>query len=65
MKKLEFLDEDYSELFELISDLSSFFDERISELHEVKGGMKDRHAFIFYRSILWQIRDVIKSGNIN
>ena len=62
MKKLEFTENDYSKIFELIRDLSLFFDERISELHEVKGGMKDRHAFILYRSILWQIRDDIRLG---
>ena len=35
MKKLEFTEKDYSKIFELIGDLSLFFDERISELHEV------------------------------
>jgi len=39
--------------------LENLLDERISDLHEVKGGMQSRHAYIFYREKLKEAREII------
>ena len=48
--------------FEVIDDLDHLLTERISDLHEVKGGKQSRHAYIFYRSKLWDIRYILKEN---
>ena len=44
--------------------LEQLLTERISDLHEVKGGMQARHAYIYYRKLVWDIekslRDIIE-----
>ncbi len=45
------------EALEKAEDLSKLLTERIADLHEVKGMMQARHAYIFYRKVLWEIRD--------
>jgi hypothetical protein len=42
--------------FKVLTDLLT---ERISELHEVKGGMQARHAFILYRNILMELQGMV------
>jgi hypothetical protein len=49
-----------SELLEKINEFDSLLTERISDLHEIKGMMQARHAYIFYRKLLWEIRDIIR-----
>lgn len=49
-----------SEALELLNDLQNLMSDRISDLHEVKGGMQARHCYMFYRSKLWEIRDVLR-----
>lgn len=44
---------------EQIKDLDGLLTERISELHQVKGMQQCRHAYIYYRSLLWEARDTI------
>jgi len=44
---------------EKIKELDDLLTERISELHEIKGMMQARHAYIFYRKLLWEIRDLV------
>ena len=44
-------------ILELVSDLDNLFGDRIAEMHEVKGGQCERHAFCYYRSKVWDIRD--------
>jgi len=48
--------------FEVIDDLEHLLTERISDLHEVKGGMQSRHAYIFYRRKLWDVRNILKDN---
>lgn len=52
-------------LTELIGDFREFekrFNERISDLYEVKGGMQARHAYVYYRRLLWDIRDKLEKS---
>ena len=53
---------DLSEINDSIDKLSKCFDEKISELYQVKGGQTERHAFCYYRQLVWQIRDEIKKA---
>lgn len=43
---------------QLLKDLT----ERISDLHEVKGGMQARHAYCYYRHQLWAAMQTIKDN---
>jgi len=49
--------EKVNELMYLIKELEELLTERISDLHEIKGMMQARHAYVFYRKLLWEIRD--------
>ena len=51
---------DKKKIEENIEKLERLLDERIGELHEVKGMQQCRHAYIYYRSILWAIRDEVR-----
>ena len=42
--------------FEVIDDLEVLLTDRISDLHEVKGGMQARHAYVLYRKLLWEAK---------
>jgi hypothetical protein len=44
---------DVSDTIEELSDLSKMFDDRISDCYQVKGLQQARHAFILYRSVVW------------
>ena len=46
-----------------LDTLSKYLDDRIVELHKSIGGQADRHAFTFYRSIVWKIERELKSNN--
>lgn len=46
--------------YEILNDLSKLLDERIVDLHEVKGGMQARHAYIFYRKHVWDAMDALR-----
>jgi flagellar motility protein MotE (MotC chaperone) len=52
--KAEQLVEQLAEIEERLKQLNTLLTERISELHEVKGAMQARHAFIHYRGIVWE-----------
>ena len=45
---------------ERIKELDNLLTDRISDLHGVKGGQADRHAFVLYRMHLWGIRDKVE-----
>ena len=53
---------DIDYILEDIGELESRLTERISDLHEVQGGMQARHAYIFYRKLLCEIRDKFQSS---
>jgi len=38
-----------------LEELEKMFTDRISELHEVKGGQCARHAFAFYRDKIYYV----------
>jgi len=41
---------------ENVEHLESLFNDRISEMHNVKGAQAERQAFCYYRSLLWDIK---------
>lgn len=45
---------------EQIAELDNLLTDRISDMHEIKGLMQARHVYIFYRKLLWDIRDTLK-----
>ncbi len=47
---------------EILDDLSKLFDDRVSDLYQVKGGMQSRHAFMFYRDKVWSAMRELKQG---
>lgn len=49
--------EHIKESLEEIKRLEDLFDDRIVELANVKGGQLDRQVILYYRSILWGMRD--------
>ena len=36
--------------------LTKLLDDRISDLHNVKGGQQARHSYMLYRKYLWEIK---------
>jgi len=50
-----------NEALEKIKDLDDLLTDRISDFHEVKGLMQARHAYMYYRKLLWEIRDIIEA----
>lgn len=48
-----------TEVLDEIKDLDKLLTERISDMHEVRGMMQARHAYIFYRERLWRIKDML------
>jgi len=47
---------------EILDDLSKLFDDRVSDLYQVKGGMQSRHAFMFYREQVWNAMRELKQS---
>jgi predicted nucleotide-binding protein (sugar kinase/HSP70/actin superfamily) len=62
MKQIE--NKQVLEVFELIDDLEKMLTERISELHEVKGMMQQRHVFCYYRKLLWSAKYILRDNLI-
>ena len=48
-----------ADLHEEADELETYFTERIADLHEVKGLIQARHAYIYYRSYVWRITQLI------
>jgi hypothetical protein len=58
---------DYSKLnnaLEILDELSKLFDDRVSDLYQVKGGMEARHAFMFYRDRVWGAMHLLQPINL-
>jgi len=49
-------------VLDILDDLSKLMDDRIVDLHEVKGGMQSRHAYIFYREKVWNAMRELKEA---
>jgi len=58
MKQTE--DKNIKEAIETLDELQKLLTERISDLHEVKGGMQARHAYCYYRKYVWDAINLLK-----
>lgn len=54
--------EKVSDFFEVVDDLEKLLTDRISDLHEVKGGMQARHAYILYRKLVWEAKYLMRDN---
>jgi hypothetical protein len=52
-EKIEKIGLNIEEAIEILDELAKFFDDRVSDLYQVKGGAAERHNYIFYRSRVW------------
>lgn len=52
-------EEKLKEIKRILNDLENLFTERISQYYKVIGYTQARHAFILYRQVLWDIKNVI------
>jgi hypothetical protein len=50
------------EAFEILDDLTKLMDDRISDLYQIKGAMQARHAYIYYRSLVWKAVEELKKA---
>lgn len=50
------------DFFEVVDDLEKVLTERISDLHGVKGGMQSRHAYCYYRKLLWEAKYLMRDN---
>jgi hypothetical protein len=60
--KYEIENQKVKDFFEKYDQLESLLTERISDLHEIKGMIQARHAYIFYRELLWGIKKTLVDG---
>lgn len=60
--KYEIENQKAKELLEKVVEFEKLLTERIVELHEIKGMMQARHAYIFYRKLLWEIKELFESN---
>lgn len=51
-----------NEISEAMNELEKLLTERISDLHEVKGGMQARHTYILYRNCLSKIMSKLNNS---
>jgi len=49
-------EEKLNESLDLIDELEELLDERIVDLHKVKGAIQARHAYCYYRARVWEIK---------
>ena len=56
--------EKVKDLFEVFDDLEKLLTERISDLHKVKGGIQSRHAYCYYRKLLWEAKYLMRDSLI-
>jgi hypothetical protein len=48
--------------FEILDDLSKLMDDRVADLYQIKGAMHERHAFIYYRDMVWRAIGALKQA---
>jgi hypothetical protein len=48
------------EIIDLLKELETLLQERITELYQVKGMQVERHAFTHYREYVWKIQKRMK-----
>jgi ferredoxin-fold anticodon binding domain-containing protein len=49
---------------EILDELVSLLDQRVSDLYEVKGTSESRHAYIFYRSKVWDAIEELEKNKL-
>ena len=49
---------------EILDELVSLLNQRVSDLYEVKGMAQSRHAYIFYRSKVWDAIEELKKNKL-
>jgi hypothetical protein len=54
--------EKVKDFFKVVDDLEKLLTDRIIDLHEVKGGMQARHAYILYRKLLWEAKYLMRDN---
>ena len=54
--------EKVEDVFESMIELEKLLTERIAELHNVEGGKQARHAYMFYRRVLWDAKHTLKNN---
>lgn len=54
--------EKVADIFEVIDELEELLTDRISDLHNVKGGMQARHSYILYRKLLWEAKYLMRDN---
>ena len=62
MKYYKISADDLISFNESVHELEILLDERIVDLHEVKGAMQARHAYCFYREKLWEVKRYINEN---
>jgi hypothetical protein len=60
--KSEIENDKVKDFFQVISDLEKLLDERVVDLHEVRGGMQSRHAYCYYRKLLWEAKYIMRDN---
>lgn len=60
--KNEIDSEKLKEFFETMDRLDEYLTERISDLHNVQGGMQARHAYVFSRDMAWKAKYIIRDN---
>lgn len=60
MKLTEKQLKEIGEAYEALQSLSQQMDERISDLHQVKGAMQARHAYCYYREKVWKAQYTLR-----
>ena len=60
--KYKIKENNVKEFFSIVKDLEDRLTERISDLSNVKGGMQSRHAYIYYRSLLYEAKYIIRDN---
>jgi len=54
--------EKIKDFFEVVDEIERLLTDRISDLHEVKGGMQARHAYILYRKLLLEAKYLMRDS---
>ena len=54
---LEISEDDFDDIIIELEDIDKILTERISDLHQIKGAMAERHSFIYYRKLICDLKD--------
>jgi hypothetical protein len=63
--KTEQIECNIEEAIEILDELAKLFDDKVSDLYQVKGGAGERHNYIFYRSRVWDAVEKLQEITLN